>query len=78
MPGHEESIGILGDKIRPWEGLEKSGHTNRHRHGHPQIIIWMMNIIAQVFFRIIIEIFHKCYVISANSEFTYNLIGKKI
>jgi hypothetical protein len=28
-PAHKESIGILGDQIRPWEVLEKSGHTDR-------------------------------------------------
>ena len=26
--GHEESIGILWDKIRPWEGSEKSKQTD--------------------------------------------------
>ena len=28
-PGHKESIGILGNKIRQWKVLEKSGQTNK-------------------------------------------------
>ena len=39
-PSHKESIGILGDQIRPWEVLEKK-QKDRHKHGHPQIIIWI-------------------------------------
>ena len=40
-PSHKKSVGILGDQIRPWEMLEKSGHTDKQIHGHPQIIVWM-------------------------------------
>ena len=29
LPGHEESIGILGDQIGTWEGLGKSGQIDR-------------------------------------------------
>ena len=39
-PSHKESIGILGDQIRPWEVLEKK-RTDRQTHGHQQIIIWI-------------------------------------
>ena len=39
--GHKESIGILGKQIGQWEGSEKSEHTDKHSHGHPQIIIWI-------------------------------------
>ena len=31
---------MLGDKIRQWKVLEKSGHTDIQAHGHPQIIVW--------------------------------------
>ena len=41
LPGHKESIGILGEQIGQWEGSEKSGPTHRQAHGHPQIIIWI-------------------------------------
>ena len=41
-PGHKESIGILDEQIRQWEGSEKSGPTHREAHGHPQIIIWII------------------------------------
>ena len=36
-PSQKKSIGILGDKIRRWEVLEKK-RTDRQEHGHPQII----------------------------------------
>ena len=29
-PSHKEFIGMLGDQIRPWEGLEKSGQTHKN------------------------------------------------
>ena len=35
-PGHEESIGILGNKIGPWVGLEKN-RTNRQTDIHTDI-----------------------------------------
>ena len=41
LPGHKESIGILGEQIGQWEGSEKSGPTHRQAHRHPQIIIWI-------------------------------------
>ena len=35
---------MLGDKIRQWKVLEKSGHTYRQTHRHPQIITWIVSI----------------------------------
>ena len=46
LPGHKESIGILGEQIRQWEGSEKSGRTNTQEHGHPQIIIWILPLLT--------------------------------
>ena len=40
-PGHEKSISILGNKIRPCYGHEKSRYTYKHTYGHPQIFIWI-------------------------------------
>ena len=40
-PGHMESIVILGNKIGPCQGHEKSEQTYKCTHGHPQIIIWI-------------------------------------
>ena len=30
LPGHKESIGILGKQIGQWEGSEKSGQTHKN------------------------------------------------
>ena len=27
LPGHKKSLGMLGDKFRPWKVLEKTEHT---------------------------------------------------
>ena len=32
LPSHKEFIGMLGDQIRPWEVLEKSGPTDKQTY----------------------------------------------
>ena len=41
LPGHKESIGILNEQIRQWEGTEKRGPTDTQTHQYPQIIKWI-------------------------------------
>ena len=50
-PSHKESIVMLGDQIRPWDVLEKSGQTDRQAHGHPQISIWIYKVLLVLVFQ---------------------------